>query len=49
MTTPRERVGAIRTPDQPLRVFVSSTLAELASERAGSAVESDNSAAERSS
>jgi hypothetical protein len=29
-----EGEGAIRTPDQRLRVFVSSTLAELADERA---------------
>jgi predicted ATPase len=34
MTTNRESASAIRTPDQKLRVFVSSTLAELAEERA---------------
>src|SRR6187200_2426846 len=34
MTTDHEGVAAIRTPDQRLRVFVSSTLAELAPERA---------------
>ena len=34
MTTERADGGAIRTPDQRLRVFVSSTLAELAAERA---------------
>src|SRR6187200_2474064 len=33
MTTDHEGVAAIRTPDQRLRVFVSSTLAELAPER----------------
>ena len=34
MTEQQERPAAIRTPDQRLRVFVSSTLAELAEERA---------------
>jgi predicted ATPase len=34
MTEEQEGGGAIRTPDQRLRVFVSSTLAELADERA---------------
>ena len=34
MTKPQEGTAAIRTPDQRLRVFVSSTLAELAEERA---------------
>ena len=34
MTTNREFASAIRTPDQKLRVFVSSTLSELADERA---------------
>src|SRR6266516_6495324 len=34
MTEPQEGPAAIRTPDQRLRVFVSSTLAELAEERA---------------
>jgi predicted ATPase len=34
MTEPQEGQAAIRTPDQRLRVFVSSTLAELAEERA---------------
>jgi predicted ATPase len=34
MTTEQEANAAIRTPDQRLRVFVSSTLAELAPERA---------------
>jgi hypothetical protein len=34
MTTDHEAAGPIRTPDQRLRVFVSSTLAELAPERA---------------
>jgi predicted ATPase len=34
MTTGREDSSAIQTPDQRLRVFVSSTLAELADERA---------------
>jgi len=34
MTEDQERNSAIRTPDQRLRVFVSSTLAELAEERA---------------
>ena len=34
MTTKQEGGAAIRTPDQRLRVFVSSTLAELAPERA---------------
>jgi predicted ATPase len=34
MTTDREGAVPIRTPDQRLRVFVSSTLAELAAERA---------------
>ena len=34
MTEPPEGKTAIRTPDQRLRVFVSSTLAELADERA---------------
>ncbi len=34
MTTEQEGGAAIRTPDQRLRVFVSSTLAELAEERA---------------
>ena len=34
MTTEQEGGAAIRTPDQRLRVFVSSTLAELADERA---------------
>ena len=34
MTPEQEDGGAIRTPDQRLRVFVSSTLAELAAERA---------------
>src|SRR5215218_1401465 len=34
MTTEQDSQAAIRTPDQRLRVFVSSTLAELAEERA---------------
>ena len=34
MTEEQEGTAAIRTPDQRLRVFVSSTLAELAEERA---------------
>src|SRR5688500_19551834 len=34
MTDEQQRNAAIRTPDQRLRVFVSSTLAELADERA---------------
>jgi predicted ATPase len=34
MTVDEQENGAIRTPDQRLRVFVSSTLAELADERA---------------
>src|SRR5215213_284422 len=34
MTTDHENAAPIRTPDQRLRVFVSSTLAELAPERA---------------
>jgi hypothetical protein len=34
MTEEQEGTAAIRTPDQRLRVFVSSTLAELADERA---------------
>src|SRR4029450_5002679 len=34
MTEQQEGPAAIRTPDQRLRVFVSSTLAELAEERA---------------
>src|SRR6478735_11491404 len=34
MTTDHDEAGPIRTPDQRLRVFVSSTLAELAPERA---------------
>src|SRR5262245_66643928 len=34
MTEPNGTNAAIRTPDQRLRVFVSSTLAELAEERA---------------
>ena len=34
MTTEQRTSDAIRTPDQRLRVFVSSTLAELAPERA---------------
>ena len=34
MTTDHDDAGPIRTPDQRLRVFVSSTLAELADERA---------------
>ncbi len=34
MTTDHDDAGPIRTPDQRLRVFVSSTLAELAPERA---------------
>jgi predicted ATPase len=34
MTEKQEESGAIRTPDQRLRVFVSSTLVELADERA---------------
>ena len=36
MTTDQEGAEPIRTPDQRLRVFVSSTLAELAPERGGS-------------
>src|SRR6186713_211215 len=41
MTTEQEDHGPIRTPDQRLRVFVSSTLGELAPERAavGRAIE----------
>ena len=35
MTTDHDGAGPIRTPDQRLRVFVSSTLAELAEERRG--------------
>src|SRR5512132_1844356 len=34
MTEEQEATAAIRTPDQRLRVFVSSTLAEVAEERA---------------
>src|SRR5689334_19743085 len=34
MSAARDRASAINTPDQRLRVFVSSTLAELAPERA---------------
>src|SRR5205807_4458090 len=34
MTEEQDNTSAIRTPDQRLRVFVSSTLAELAEERA---------------
>src|SRR4029453_17665737 len=37
MTTEQEGGAAIRTPDQRLRVFVSSTLVELAHERAAAA------------
>jgi len=42
VTERQEGPAAIRTPDQRLRVFVSSTLAELAEERAAVAAVIDD-------